>query len=534
VGPGTTSALAGGLGGGPCGWLGWWPLTGDSGFRLAQLLRDHAAVHPDSPALICDGRTETYEALDRRSNRIAQYLHSSGVGAGDRVAHLDRNSSGGAELLFACAKIGAALVPLNWRLATPELVKLLGDAGAEILFCGPQFAGQAAELVEELPRLRELVVLEPGDDAWLADCPGQDPLADGGSDAVVLQLYTSGTTGLPKGVQTTNANLSLLASSVAEQWSIDASSVSLVAMPLFHIGGMGWRLVGLANRACNVLVAEIEPRSLLDTLERERITNAFLVPTVLQMLAAVPGAAARDWSALRSIAYGASSITTPVLKAVLSTFRCELYQVYGMTETTGAIVQLAAADHDPGGPREHLLRSAGKPYPWMELEIVDPRSGEPVAVGEVGEVRVRGASVTPGYFANPAETAAAIDGDGWLRTGDGGYLNQAGYLFLTDRIKDMIVTGAENVYPAEVEEVLAQHPGVVEVAVFGVPDERWGEIVTAAVVAGAGEVSAQELVGFARERLAGYKLPRRVHLVPELPKTATGKISKKDLRARFG
>jgi len=147
---------------------------------------------------------------------------------------------------------------------------------------------------------------------------------------------------------------------------------------------------------------------------------------------------------------------------------------------------------------------------------------------------VRGASVTPGYFANPAETAAAIDGDGWLRTGDGGYLNQAGYLFLTDRIKDMIVTGAENVYPAEVEEVLAQHPGVVEVAVFGVPDERWGEIVTAAVVAGAGEVSAQELVGFARERLAGYKLPRRVHLVPELPKTATGKISKKDLRARFG
>ncbi len=507
-----------------------------SEFRVAQLLRDHAAADPESPALICEGLTETYGALDRRCNRIAQYLLSRGVRSGDHVAHLDRNRPAGAELLFACAKIGAALVPLNWRLTTPELVKLLGDARAEVLFCGPEFADQARELVDELPRLGELVVVAPGDDAWLADSPDRDPCQDGDSETVVLQLYTSGTTGLPKGVQTTNANLSLLASSVAEQWSIDATSVSLVAMPLFHIGGMGWLLVGLANRACNVLVAEIEPRSLLDTLERERITNAFLVPTVLQMLTAVPGAARRDWSALRSIAYGASSITTPVLKAVLSTFGCDLYQVYGMTETTGAIVQLAAADHDPGGPREHLLRSAGQPYPWMELEVVDPGSGAPVATGAVGEVRVRGASVTPGYFANPAETAAAIDDDGWLRTGDGGYLDKAGYLFLTDRIKDMIVTGAENVYPAEVEEVLAQHPGVCEVAVFGVPDERWGEVVTAAVVAGpgGGDLSALELVGFARERLAGFKLPRQVHLVDALPKTATGKVSKKDLRARYG
>jgi len=170
----------------------------------------------------------------------------------------------------------------------------------------------------------------------------------------------------------------------------------------------------------------------------------------------------------------------------------------------------------------------------MELEVVDPVSGEPVAAGEPGEVRVRGASVTPGYFENPAETAAAIDDQGWLATGDGGYLDDEGYLFLTDRIKDMIVTGAENVYPAEVEEVLAQHPGVAEVAVFGVPDERWGEIVTATVVRSATEVSAPELVEFARERLAGYKLPRSVHFVEELPKTATGKVSKQELRGRYG
>jgi long-chain acyl-CoA synthetase len=207
--------------------------------------------------------------------------------------------------------------------------------------------------------------------------------------------------------------------------------------------------------------------------------------------------------------------------------------VYGMTETTGAIVQLAAEDHDPGGPREHLLRSAGKPYPWMELEVVDPATGEPLPPGNVGEIRVRGASVTPGYFDNDAETAAAIDDERWLRTGDGGYLDEQGYLFLTDRIKDMIVTGAENVYPAEVEEVLAQHPEVAELAVFGIPDERWGETVNAAVVARSEEVSGEQLVAFARERLAGYKLPRRVHFVDELPKTATGKISKQDLRASY-
>jgi long-chain acyl-CoA synthetase len=503
------------------------------GFRVAQLLRDHAASHPADHALVCDGKTVSYGELDRRSNRLAQYLLGIGLGEADRVAHLDRNSPAAAELLFACAKIGAAIVPLNWRLAAPELVRLLGDARVEVLFCGPEFAAVAHLLVAELPRLRELVVLD-GDDDWLATCRDEDPRRDGDSEAVVLQLYTSGTTGLPKGVQTTNTNLSPLPSLAAEQWSLDASSVSLVAMPLFHIGGMGWLLVGLANRACNVLVREIEPRSLLQTLERQRITNAFLVPTVLQMLASVPGAAQRDWSALRSIAYGASPITTTALKAVLLTFGCDLYQLYGMTETTGAIVQLAAADHDPGGPREHLLRAAGKPYPWMELEVVDPGTGEPRGVGEVGEVRVRGASVTPGYFANEAGTAAAIDHDGWLRTGDGGYLDHEGYLFLTDRIKDMIVTGAENVYPAEVEEALAQHPAVAEVAVFGTADERWGEIVTAAVVlrVDAG-VSADQLAAFARERLAGYKLPRLVHFVDQLPRTATGKVSKRDLRERY-
>jgi long-chain acyl-CoA synthetase len=303
---------------------------------------------------------------------------------------------------------------------------------------------------------------------------------------------------------------------------------------MFHIGGIGWAFLGLWNGATTVLVRDFVPEAVLDTLEGERVTNAVLVPTMLQLLCAVPGAADRDYSALRSIAYGASPITTPVLKAALRTFRCSLYGIYGLTETTGGVMQLDPEDHDPGGPREHLLRSAGRPLPWVELRVVDPDSGGDCAPREVGEVWLRAPNVMAGYFDRPEETAAALTTDGWLRTGDGGYLDDDGFLFLTDRVKDMIVSGGENVYPIEVEEVLAQHPDVADVTVIGVPDEKWGEAVKALVVPRDGAAPAPEaLVAFARERLAGYKLPRSVDFVAELPRTPTGKVLKRELRARY-
>jgi long-chain acyl-CoA synthetase len=258
------------------------------------------------------------------------------------------------------------------------------------------------------------------------------------------------------------------------------------------------------------------------------------VPTILQMLAAVPGAAERDYSSLRSIAYGASPITTSVLRAALRTFRCPLFGVYGLTETTGGVVQLAPEDHDAEGPRQHLLQSAGRPLPWVEMRIVEHVTDRECAPGEVGEVWLRAPNVMGGYYSRSAETAAALTPDGWLRTGDGGYRDENGYLFLTDRIKDMIVSGGENIYPIEVEEVLSQHPGVSEVAVIGVPDERWGEAVKALVVrVGGSAVDGDELVAFARERLAGYKLPRMVDFVDELPRSPAGKVLKRELRARY-
>jgi long-chain acyl-CoA synthetase len=339
---------------------------------------------------------------------------------------------------------------------------------------------------------------------------------------------------VPKGVLTTHRNLAA-AAETSPLWAFDEKTVSLTPLPMFHIGGIGWAFLGLWNGATTVLVSEFVAEAVLDLLERERVTNAVFVPTMLQMLTAVPGAAENDFSALRSIAYGASPITTPVLKAALGTFRCDLLGVYGLTETTGAAVQLDAADHDPDGPREHLLRSVGRPYPWVDLRIVDPATGADRRPGEVGEVWLRAPNVMAGYHNRPAETAAALTADGWLRTGDGGYVDEDGYLFLTDRIKDMIVSGGENVYPIEVEEALAQHPAVEQVAVIGVPDERWGETVKALVVPRPGSaVSADELGAFARERLAGYKLPRSVEFVAELPRTPSGKVLKRELRERYG
>jgi long-chain acyl-CoA synthetase len=501
--------------------------------RVADVIRIRAAERGEVVAIRHGGRAVTYRELDERSNRLAQALLAAGAGPGSRIAYLDRTAPEVIELLFAVSKIGAVVVPLNWRLAVGELARIVRDCDARLLIVGEAFAATASALAQELDAPPWVVEVAAAYEAWIAAHAPIDPGGRGAAGDTVVQMYTSGTTGVPKGVLTTHRNLAA-AAETSPRWGFDKDTVSVTPLPMFHIGGIGWAFLGLWNGATTILVSEFVPEAVLDLLERERVTNAVLVPTMLQMLTAVTGAAERDYSPLRSIAYGASPITTPALKAALRTFRCALFGVYGLTETTGAAVQLDADDHDPDGPRERLLRSAGRPYPWVELRIVDPATGVPCPARNVGEVWLRAPNVMAGYFNRPDETAAALTEDGWLRTGDGGYLDDEGYLFLTDRIKDMIVSGGENVYPIEVEEALAQHPAVEHVAVIGVPHERWGETVKALVVLRPGHAAdADELIAFARARIAGYKIPRSVDFVDELPRTPSGKVLKRELRERF-
>jgi long-chain acyl-CoA synthetase len=500
---------------------------------LIELIAGHAVTRRDQAALSSPSRSVTYAELHARSSRVANALTALGVGEHGRIAYLDLNNIEFFEVMQGAAKVGAAIAPLNFRLTPAELAQICADAEAAVLVVGPMFEAAVDALTAAAPSIKRVVRVGEDYEAWLAEASDADPGRMSQPDDVVMQLYTSGTTGLPKGVMLTNDNCSAMFD-IADAWNVDGDTVSLVAMPLFHIGGSGWASIALAYGATNVVVPMPDPVGLLDTIENDRVTNAFLVPAILQMMCAVPGAADRDFSSLRSIAYGASPITARVLDDSLSTFRCPLFQVYGLTETTGAITELSSVDHDPGGPREHLMRSAGKPYPWVEIRVVDPVTGTDAEPDGVGEIWIRSIQNSPGYWNKPEETAKAFDQDGWLHTGDAGYLDAEGFVFLTDRIKDMIVSGGENVYPIELENVLSQHPDVADVAVIGVPHEQWGEQVHAVVVRRDGSsVTEPDLVAWTKDRIAGFKRPKTVSFADELPRNPSGKLLKRVLREPF-
>jgi long-chain acyl-CoA synthetase len=513
--------------------------VGDPTWSLGGLLRAQARRRGEAPMLTFGDRVVSFAGMEARSRRVAQGLLAAGVRPQDRVAVLDKNGPEYFEVLFGGGLVNAVNVAVNWRLTAAEAAWIVNDAGARVLFVGGEFVERLPALEPRLASVETIVVLgaharHEAYAAWRDRHPAVDPATPVRPDDVAMQLYTSGTTGLPKGAMLTNANLGTLLPGVSPRWSFDATSVNLVAMPLFHIGGSGWALVGMWNGAHSILLREFVPAEVLDALVRHRVTNVLLVPAMLQALAAVPGAGARDHGALRSIVYGASPITDDVLVRAMQTFRCPFIQVYGLTETTGAITQLDPADHDPGGARARLLRSAGRAFPWVALRVVDPATGEDRAPGEVGELWARSPQTMQGYWNRPEETAATIRTDGWLRTGDAGYLDGEGYLFLTDRVKDMIITGGENVYPAEVENVLAGHPDVADVAVIGVPDPRWGETVKAIVVPQAGAaVDPAALIAWTRERLAHFKCPTSIDLAETLPRNPSGKLLKRELREPY-
>ncbi len=505
---------------------------------IAGIVRAHGADRPEAPALEVGERSITFGELDRRSNQVAQALRSAGVGFGDRVAFIDKNGLEWFEVTFGLAKLGAVNVAVNWRLAPAEMAQIIDDAQAEVVIVGSEFVPHIEKVEGDLARVRTIVAVGAHDRwipyaSWVESQPPDDPgVASGGAD-VAFQLYTSGTTGLPKGVMLTNDNFFKGVAGLGDQWRFTGDSVNLAMMPMFHIAGAGWAMVGLYNGCRTIVLRDVDPAEILRVIAEFGVTNAFMVPAVIQFLLATPGVESTDFSSLRSLVYGASPITETVLVRGMKIFGCEFIQVYGLTETTGAVTQLDGVDHDPEG-RPHLLRSCGRPYPWVEVRVVDIESAADAAVGEVGELWTRSHQNMKGYWNNPAATADAVTPEGWFRSGDVGYRDADGYLYLHDRVKDMIVSGGENVYPAEVENALMKHPAVGDVAAIGVPDERWGEAVKAIVVPVEGaEVSEADLIAFAREQLAGFKLPKSIVFATSLPRNPSGKLLKRELREPY-
>jgi long-chain acyl-CoA synthetase len=453
----------------------------------------------DAVALMTATGSRTFAELDDRAARVAAGLAASGLQPRDRVLAVLPNGPELIELLLGCARSGTVLVPVNWRLSSDEIIAIAEDAGARAI----------------------VAATDQPYETWLAEQHPDDIQHRPAGDDVVLQIYTSGTSGRPKGALITYGNLAAKVPGAADAWRFGPDAVSLLATPMFHVGGLGWALVGLHRGARTIVVGSTRPIELAELLRRERVTHAFLVPTQLQGLCDVAGS--EGFPDLRVVVYGAAPMSAATRTAVMETFDCALVHVYGMTETTGTITQHELAHDDAATD----IPCVGRPYPWVELTIRDPATCMALPAGSLGEIWTRSAQNTPGYAGDPVATQRLLTVDGWLRTGDIGYLDDEGRLFVTDRLKELIITGGENVVPAEVESVLREHDDIADVAVVGLPDPRWGEVVTAVVVPRPGRTpTLDDVVTFAADRLVGYKRPRALHLVGELPRGMTGKVRK--------
>ncbi|MFZ4721398.1 MAG: AMP-binding protein, partial [Ilumatobacteraceae bacterium] len=402
---------------------------------VVDIIRAHGADRAEHTALIQGDRRQTWAELYARAQQVANLLAAHGVGPQDRVAFLDKNGIEHFEVFYGCALLNAVAVDVNWRLAAPEVEYIVNDAQSKVLVAGPDFEPILDAIAGNLPTVNTILVVGGSgtyDDyeAAVSAQPVSDPGVQQGDDDVAFQLYSSGTTGRPKGVMLTNSNFFGLLPLAREMWGLDETSVNLAAMPLFHIGGGGWATAGQYVGASTVILRDLDPAALVRMIPELGITHGFVVPAVLQFMLMVPGVDDADFSSLHTLVYGASPISEEVLAKSVQTFGCNFWQAYGLTETTGAVVNLAPEDHDVNGPNRHRLRSCGLPGPGVGLRIVNPDTGEDCAQGEVGEIWLSGPQIMKGYWNMPEETAKSIDAAGWFRSGDAGYVDADGYVYI--------------------------------------------------------------------------------------------------------
>lgn len=497
-------------------------------------MRQRALRSPHRRAITFEGTTINYGEFQDRIDRTATVLREGGVREGDRVGYLGFNHPALLETLFAAARLGAIFVPLNFRLTGSELEFIINDAGCHTIVADSDHTKILDSIRDQL-KIRQWLSIEADTPNWIdlmaareaADPIGATPAVDPESVAVIM--YTSGTTGLPKGAMLTHANIWWNNSNTTSMIDLMEDDVTLVFAPLFHLGALNVITLVTMQRGAEVVIQRhFDPDHALEAIPEFGVTTIFGVPAMFLFMSKVPAFENADLGSVRLLICGGAPVPEPLMK-VYAARGIPISQGYGLTETSPWVTLLTS---EFGIAK---IGSAGKTPLFCEMKLVDDTGDAISAPHTKGEVCVKGPNVMKGYWNRPEATSEAIDETGWFHTGDVGYLDDEGFLYITDRIKDMVISGGENVYPAEVENALYEHPSIVEVAVVGLPDERWGEAVTAvAVLKGDEELELDELRDFANDKLARYKLPTRLITISELPRNASGKVLKRELRSEFG
>jgi fatty-acyl-CoA synthase len=502
---------------------------------VGDLLEVGAERFPDRVALVFEGRQTTYRDLRARVDRLANALLGLGLAAGDRLALFLDNGDHAWELILACARAGIVWVPLNYMLKTREVETILGHAGARALAVSAAHWPTAAPAVAALA-VEHVIATDwqplAGEarryDRLVAEGAPTRPPTPRDPDGLFCLLYTSGTTGLPKGTMLTHRSVLAHARLALREYGLGPDSRGLVVLPYFVGATLNCVQIPGLSQGIPLVFSRFTPRAFFELVREHRISHVQTVPTVLVRLLEAPEIATADLSSIATIGYGSAPMPVDRLEQLLARFGPIFTQIYGLTETCAMATVLRRAEHLAG-----RLASCGRPAPGVEVELVDD-DGRPVATGELGEIVIRGPTLMAGYWQAPEVTAAAIR-DGWFHSGDIAHRDADGFIYISDRKSDMIITGGINVYPKEIEEVIYRHPGVLECAVVGLPDPEWGEAVTAVVAPRPGaRIDPDEVVELCRRELAGYKKPRQVVFVEEIPRNPSGKVLKRLLRERFG
>lgn len=504
---------------------------------LGEIPRKGVRIHGRSEAVVFEETRLTYRQFDDRVNALANAFLGLGCRCGHRIAVLSDNSHRYLETYFAAAKAGLIVLPLNVRLADHEMIQILQDAEPFLLLLGEGYEVKMAVVADTVQGLAHTIVMDKPVDGclfyerFIAESSTADPKIQVGEEDLAVLMYTGGTTGLPKGVMLSHRNIMSSIVGIAALCQFSHHDTTCMILPLFHVAfwpALCCLLVG--GRV--VLLRRAAPELVLDAMQKERCTHVNAVPTLYSWILEVPHLDSFDLSSLRLMTYAGSPMPVELLKRCIGKFGRIFAQGYGMTEAAPLISFLLPEDHVVEGEKSKLLASAGQEGPGVEIRIVDER-GFVLGPGEIGEVTIRGANVMRGYWRNQKLTRERLR-DGWLHTGDMGYLDESGYLYLSDRKADMIITGGENVYPTETENVIYQHPAVFICAVVGIPDEHWGERVMAAVVLKPEvQIDERELIEFCRTRLAHYKCPKGIAFLDRLPLSAVGKVLRKEVKKLF-